>query len=105
MKIIKNRFIPFGHYQAINLFGLVFSKKKLDDVERNHEFIHTLQQRELLFIGFYLLYLTEWIIRLAITRNFNKAYYTLSFEKEAYANQKNLEYKKNRRHFAWRLYI
>jgi len=90
---------------AINLFGVVFSKRPLTRVEENHEYIHTLQQRELLYLGFYLLYLLEWLFKMMRYRNFLKAYFSLSFEREAYDNQSLLNYRKKRRLWAWRRYL
>lgn len=105
MKIFRNRWFPFGKYFAINLFGVVFAKGKLNRVERNHEYIHTLQQRELLFVGFYVLYGIEWFIRLVANHNMHKAYLNISFEREAYANQHRFDYKESRPLFAWFSYI
>ena len=53
--------------------------------------------KELLFIFFYIIYFLEWIVRLFINKN---AYRSISFEKEAYSNEDNLEYLKTRKHFA-----
>lgn len=106
MLIIKNNIIPFGKsYAAINLFGVIFTKVKLDETGLRHEMIHTVQQRELLFVGFFLLYLAEWFVRLLICRNLHQAYYTISFEQEAYRNQHDKEYLRRRKHFAWMGYI
>ena len=106
MKIIYNSLIPFKGFQAINICGIVFQRKecKMDVFDYNHEYIHTLQQRELLFVGFYILYLLEWIFRLFQYKFDNsKAYHAISFEREAYANQSNLAYKSTRCHYAqWR---
>lgn len=105
MKIIRNRIIPFGRDMfAINLFGIIFVKQELSKVDENHEYIHTLQQRELLWVGFYLLYLVEWVVRLIQYRSFLNAYLNISFEKEAYRNERYLEYRERRKHFAWRNY-
>ncbi len=94
--------MPMGRrYYAINLFGIVFAKGQLNAVDRNHEYIHTLQQREMLFIGFYVWYLVEWIIGLCRYRNSHKAYRQISFEREAYAHQHDLGYRKYRKHFSW----
>ena len=48
MKVIYNNIIPFGKYIAINLFGVVFAKRKVkyysEEVKNiiwNHEKIHT----------------------------------------------------------------
>ena len=39
--IIKNKIIPFGNYKAMNLFGIIFTKSSLSEIELNHEKIHT----------------------------------------------------------------
>lgn len=106
MKVIRNKILPFGrNYLAINLFGVVFAKGELSAVSQNHEYIHTLQQRELLWIGFYLLYVVEWLLRLAYYRNWMKAYYCISFEQEAYLHQRDLRYAEKRRFCAWRYFL
>ena len=49
MKVIYNRFIPFGSFHGLNLFGTIFVQRrwgKMDPHELNHETIHTLQQWE-----------------------------------------------------------
>lgn len=104
MRVIYNRFIPFRGFYAINLFGLVFARReqgRMSALEANHEYIHTLQQRELLFVFFYVLYLLEWLFLLIQYRSSRKAYFMISFELEAYRHQEDLEYRKHRRHFAW----
>lgn len=104
MKVIYNRFFPFGSFWAINILGIVFcriDKGRLTEKERNHEYIHTLQQREMLYVGFYVWYVVEWFCRLVASRNFMKAYYSLFFEREAYAMEHDLDYRKHRKPFAW----
>ncbi len=90
---------------AINLFGIIFAKRPLSRVDVNHEYIHTLQQRELLFIPFYILYIIEWCIRVVQTRSLIKGYMMISFEREAYDKQYHLDYCKHRPFFAWRNYL
>lgn len=106
MLIITNSLLPFGRdYYAINLFGVIFVKRQrgLTPSQRNHEYIHTLQMRELGYIFFYIAYLAEWLVRLAIYRNQSRAYSSISFEREAYTHQSDLSYTSRRRHFAqWR---
>lgn len=58
----------------------------------NHEMIHTEQMKELLYIPFYLWYVLEWLIRLAIYRNTREAYRNISFEREAYDKQADFDY-------------
>lgn len=104
MKVIYNRFFPFGNFFATNIFGIIFcrsDKGRLTDVTKNHEYIHTLQQREMLFVGFTLWYVIEWLYRLAKCRNFMQAYYDLYFEREAYKMERDLGYAQRRKHFGW----
>ncbi|MBQ9363195.1 MAG: hypothetical protein IJT97_07230 [Bacteroidaceae bacterium] len=106
MKVFRNKLIPFGRrYAAINLFGIVFAKCHLSRQDMNHEYIHTLQQRELLFVGFYIIYIMEWLLRLIQYRNTFKAYLNISFEREAYDRMKDLNYAQKRKILAWTKYI
>lgn len=106
MIIIHNRFIPFGKkYLAINLLGIVFTKGTLSPVQRNHEYIHTKQQQELLFVFFYILYVLEWIVRIFQYRNMFKAYRNISFEREAYDKMNNPDYVLHRSYYAWVSYL
>ena len=106
MKVVRIKRHPMGrNFYAINLFGVVFSIGPLSPVERNHEYIHTLQQRELLFIPFYLIYLAEWLGRYVQHRNWLRAYEHISFEREAYTMQHDLDYKHHRPFMAWRHYL
>ena len=100
MKIIRQNILPPKGFLAINLFGLLFCKKdaKINDVIVNHESIHTSQMKEMLYIPFYLWYVTEWLIKLLFKGN---AYRNISFEREAYDNQYNLNYLKERKCYNW----
>lgn len=102
---IKCKLIPKGI--CVNLFGTFWTRDTswIDKYVVNHERIHTAQQRELLFIPFYIIYLIEWLIRLMQYRNRNDAYMNISFEREAYAHGHNLNYLSNRKFFAWRDYL
>ena len=102
MKTIVNRFIPFNGFKAINLFGVVFVRRgtKLKQYSLNHEAIHTAQMKELFYISFYLFYFVEWLYHLIRKRNWKKAYRSISFEREAFANQSNYHYLENREPFA-----
>ena len=104
MKVIYNKFFPFGSFYATNIFGIIFcrsDKGRISEITKNHEFIHTLQQREMLFLGFTLWYTIEWLWRYAKCRNFMKAYHDLYFEREAYKMEHDMTYRQHRRHFAW----
>ena len=104
MKVIYNKYFPFGSFLATNLFGIIFcrsDKGRLSEVDKNHEYIHTLQQREMLFLGFTLWYCIEWLWRYAKCRDGMKAYRDLYFEREAYTMESDLDYRHHRKHFAW----
>lgn len=88
---------------AINLFGVLLIKSTYVPTMAliNHERIHTAQMKEMLYLPFYLCYILEWIVRLILTKgNAQRAYMTISFEKEAYDNADNLDYLLHRSHFA-----
>lgn len=104
MKIIRQKYLPVGaRFGAINLFGVLFAKPgmKLTPEVLNHESIHTAQIRELWFIPFYILYFLEWVFRLFLNRlDRYKAYMNISFEREAYRHQADLNYLTHRKRFA-----
>ena len=104
MKIVRTSILPFRGFSAINLLGILFVHHGvyLSNELINHERIHTAQQREMLFLFFYIAYLIEWLMRLPMRGN---AYRNISFEREAYANQCNLQYLEMRRPYAWRYYL
>jgi len=103
MKVFYTKRFPPKGFAAINLFGFVIGRSeygKLSKYELNHEKIHTYQIMEMLWIFFYLFYIAEWIVRFIQYRNPMKAYYNISFEREAYLNDKNLDYLKKRKLFS-----
>lgn len=103
MKVIYNKYIPFKPYRAINLLGVVFARHdcgKLNRIDLNHEAIHSAQIREMLILPFYTLYLLEWFVRLLQYLDFYKAYRNISFEREAYDNERNLAYLETRKFVA-----
>jgi hypothetical protein len=105
MKIICNNIIPFRGFTAINLFGILFVRKNviLTDRVLNHEKIHTIQMRELLYIPFYLWYVFEWLIKLI--KYGMESYRNISFEREAYDNDLKFDYVEKRKKFAFMNYI
>ena len=104
MKIIRTKYIPLRGFSAINLLGILFVHPGvyLSQELVNHERIHTAQILEMGIIGFYVLYVVEWMVRLLRRGN---AYRKISFEREAYDNQRDLDYLQHRRHYAWRKYL
>ncbi len=108
MKIIYNKHFPLKGYIAINICGLIFARseyKPISDTDKHHELIHTRQIIELLFVFFYLWYGLEWLIRLIQYRNRKAAYKNISFEREAYINDHNKYYLKNRKLYSFIHYL
>lgn len=107
MKIIRNNILPIKPFTAINLFGILFvrGENEIGDIIRNHESIHTVQMKEMLYIPFYLFYVAEWFVKLIIYLNALKAYRNISFEREAYSNQTNPNYIKSRSMYSWVKYL
>ncbi len=99
--------VPKG-YTGITIYPFIFLKYdalKTDSILINHERIHLRQQRELLIIPFYIFYSIEFLTRLITLRNWKKAYKKISFESEAYDNEKDLNYLKSRPFFRFIKYM
>lgn len=132
MKLFKmNKFISFFTFNnviAITLapFGIYIKDIYLNNKSIvNHEMIHWKQQMEMLIIFFYLCYIIEFIIRLIINffvwivmiknnsentyDSFSElrryVYMSISFEKEAYKNENNLDYLTYRKLYSWIKYL
>ena len=131
--IIKNKFIPFGNYILMNVYGIIlFSKlETIPPIKLNHEKIHSRQILEcavvaslillvliLLFniscwwftfslSSFYIWYGLEYLI-IRIFGHKDKQtdrYHEVSFEEEAHNNDDNLDYLDSRKPFSWIKYI
>ena len=91
---------------AVSFFIFVWCRSKMPYYVQRHETIHFQQQLELLFIG-------QWILYgLFYVKNFIKykgdgrrSYINNPFELEAYANEKNYNYLKERKRYNWIKYI
>lgn len=106
MKIVRNKFIPFTGFSAINLFGILFVREDVSITDQllNHERIHSEQMKEMLYIPFYIWYFIEWLIRLFIISS-GSAYRSISFEQEAYAKESDFSYLSERKSFSWIKYL
>ena len=105
MVVVSRKAIQFFEWilnsegiRGLAFFPFIFvnDASDIDEVLINHEKIHLRQQLELGIIPFYIWYL------IALYR---VGYMNISFEKEAYANERNLTYLQNRRIFAFRKYL
>jgi len=96
--IVVRHFVPKG-FGGLTLFPFIVlstEEHAADAVYVNHEKIHIRQQLELLVLPFFIWYLAEFLLRWVISGNRNEAYRNISFEREAYANEKDLSYLKKR---------
>ncbi len=133
MIVIKNKYIPFGNYVLMNVFGIIlFSKGDyLNPINLNHEKIHSRQILECAIVAslivlalvlifniscwwfiaslslFYIWYGLEYlIIRIFGNKDTQSdRYHEVSFEEEAHNNDTNLNYLKTRKPFNWIKYI
>ena len=99
MIVLVNQFLLRKKFtgMAIWPFIIVRSKQfKQDTAFLNHERIHLRQQVEMLVIPFFIWYLVEFLVKLIQFKDRHLAYRNISFEKEAYANEKDLNYLKKR---------
>jgi len=105
--IVVKYLIPKG-YRGLTVFPFVFIKHRFDSENKvlvNHEKIHLRQQLELLVLPFFLWYFVEYAVRLLQYKNTNLAYRNISFEREAYANEQDLNYIKKREFFSFLNYL
>lgn len=130
MKIITNKFIPFKGFGAMNILGMVFTRYKAEELSehtKRHEQIHTMQQYEIMLASalislvlcniwaswWYLLvtialpialYVLVWLIELVLPP-YTSAYKDSPFEREAFANDEDVNYLVTRPLFAWVKYF
>ena len=108
MFVVVNKFILAKHFDGVVLWPFIVVKReelKHDPVFMNHERIHLRQQLELLIIFFFIWYFFEYFIRLIKYRDSYKAYNKICFEREAYANEKQLGYLRKRKMWRFRKYL
>ncbi|RNA61824.1 hypothetical protein D1631_07705 [Chryseobacterium nematophagum] len=93
---------------GIALFPFIFIRQPEDKENKiliNHEKIHLRQQVEMLVIFFYFFYMLEYYYRLFKLKNRYLAYKRISFEKEAYAKEHDLNYLKKRKFWSFTEYL
>lgn len=106
--ILVSKYFFYKDYVGLSFWPFIILRErelKEDTILINHERIHLRQQQELLILPFYFLYLLEWILRFLFYRDSYKAYRNISFEREAYANEKDLNYLNVRKPFDFIKYL
>ena len=107
MILVSKFLVPKG-YTGLTLFPFIFLKYGFltkNEILINHEKIHLRQQLEMLVVFFYLFYGIEFLVRLFQYKNWYNAYKNISFEREAYLNENDLNYLKNRRFWRFITYL
>lgn len=87
--IVSKYLVPKG-YRGLTVFPFVVLKQResvVDAVLLNHEKIHLRQQLELL-VCLFVWYSLEFLWYFLRQRDVKTAYYSISFEREAYVNEK-----------------
>ena len=108
MIIVCQRLLKNTKISGITLFPVILLKRP-DDVHNkiliNHEKIHLRQQLELLVIFFYLWYVIEYYYWYFKLKDHFLAYKSISFEREAYAMENDLNYLDTRKAWSFWKYI
>lgn len=98
MILISKYLVPKG-YLGLTIFPFIvlkYATLRRSMVLIHHEKIHLRQQLEVLILPFFVLYGLEFLYRLIQYKNWSLAYQNISFEREAYSNEKDLNYLKSR---------
>jgi hypothetical protein len=98
--------ISFLWVDGMAIFPFIFSRRKTPgSIFLNHECIHLRQQLEMGLVLFYICYLVEYLMGLIRFVDHRKAYLNISFEREAYRNEADMKYLRDRRVWAFVKYI
>ncbi len=102
----KNLFHQNFNAVAIWPFIILKSKDlKGNEVLINHERIHLQQQKEMLWLFFFIWYMVEFLVKLIKFKKMMMAYRNLSFERESYANENDLNYVDKRKFWNFLKYL
>lgn len=106
--IIENSIIPkmLSYISPINIGAItigfvVFSKDEMSERTKRHEIIHFQQFLETLFIGFLLIYIWDYTFNQLRFKSNEVAYRRIRAEIEAYENDYDENYLKNRKRWKW----
>ena len=100
MILVSHKILTKMKVNGITLFPFIILRNKdfkNNKILINHEKIHLRQQLELLIIFFYIRYVVEYYYWLVKLKNKHLAYRNISFEREAYAMEEDLNYLETRK--------
>ena len=99
-------FSVFIRVGGITLYPFIIIRPEYNNkVTIHHENIHIEQQKELLVVFFYFLYVYYWLKGKIKGLTNGDAYMSIPFEKEAYENERNFSYLETRKKQSWKNYI
>ena len=114
MRIVSSFLLSIFTFNNKNVLAMalwpvvIYRNKKTSEniVIQNHEKIHHRQQIELLILPFYIWYFIEyWIGMFNCKFKHEIAYRNISFEMEAYDQERNMDYLKKRPYFSnWKYF-
>jgi hypothetical protein len=105
--IVSRYLIPKG-FRGLTLFPFIIVSEqdlKSDAVMVNHEKIHIRQQLEMLVLPFFIWYGIEFLVKWMVYKDKTEAYRNISFEREAYTNEKDPGYLKQRPFWRFSKYL
>jgi hypothetical protein len=108
MLLIVSKFLIPKGYRGMTVYPFVFVRDRNEKdylVLMNHERIHLRQQLELLVLPFFVWYGIDFLVKLIRYRDKKKAYRKIIFEREAYANENDLNYLSSRPLWKFRSYF
>ncbi len=108
MILICQRLLKNTKISGITIFPFILLKKPEylhHKILINHEKIHLRQQAELLVVFFYVWYVVEYYYLYFKLKNSFLAYQSISFEREAYAMENDLNYLESRKFWSFWKYI
>ncbi len=106
--LIFSKYLFHPNFTALAVWPFIFLKHKdlkNDKLLLNHEKIHLKQQIEMLWLLFFVWYFVEFAVKLIIYKKLMTTYRNLSFEREAYENELNLNYISKRKFWNFLKYI
>ncbi len=108
MFLVVNKYILRRRFVGVTLWPFIVMREpnlRRDKIFINHEKIHIRQQAEMLVIPFFIWYTLEYFVRLIQYRDNYVAYLNISFEREAYARETELDYLQKRTFWSFLSYL
>lgn len=92
---------PTFEIWAITILWFIFVRGQIDETTKRHETIHVLQGHETYYIGFYILYVYDWLNGLLKYSDADLAYVMIRAEQEAYEFDSDPKYLERRIKKEW----